>query len=625
MKDALPPFSAGELPPAAVAWLHPLQLIRTSYHVWLSTTAKEYIDRRETLAALDRIAVERAAYPVSSLYPCHTYDAELPQKLAKEGICIDYVADIGDSWNATYAVSKLIATPKLKVTGLADELPAAACVVLGGDLVYPTPSRDRYRRKMRSALVGARPGSPKGTPAPNLFAIPGNHDWYDGLTNFVREFCQGGTMGGWFLSQRRSYFAVRLTPGWWLWGIDIALDTRIDPPQQAYFQSIVRGDRGEPGRRFRPNDNIILCTAKPAWLEGEGRVTEDHRNLSHFVREMEKHGGCVRVVLSGDLHHYSRFENRDGDQLITAGGGGAYLTGTHQLPHQVPDLFARCHESGPAGVAAGTAPKPEDAFRAAAYPYPSRIDSRWLALRGVLLALRPANWPFAAFVGLLYWLFAWTLTQAEADLLDGPLRQLMWLPIDLALTPSATFAFVLAAAILASAVMLAAAGNRSSSRVLTVLWGLVHGFVHMVVALIVAWQIHRSRWLPRIEALVPFDRGADALVFAAVLILIGGFVGATLVGVYLVVSDMVLGWHTNEVFVSQSIMDYRNFLRIHVLPDGSLKIYPIGLRRTPRKWRYARERLDHAPYYEPTDRVLSPHLIEGPLTVTRRNQSRPIA
>jgi hypothetical protein len=87
----------------------------------------------------------------------------------------------------------------------------------------------------------------------------------------------------------------------------------------------------------------------------------------------------------------------------------------------------------------------------------------------------------------------------------------------------------------------------------------------------------------------------------------------------------VLGWHTNEVFVSQSIMDYRNFLRIHVLPDGSLKIYPIGLRRTPRKWRYARERDDHQPYYEPTDRVLLPHLIEGPLTITRRDRPRPIA
>ena len=40
--------------------------------------------------------------------------------------------------------------------------------------------------------------------------------------------------------QRRSYFAVKLTPGWWLWGIDIALDTSIDPPQQAYFLNLLQ-------------------------------------------------------------------------------------------------------------------------------------------------------------------------------------------------------------------------------------------------------------------------------------------------------------------------------------------------------------------------------------------------
>ena len=634
MKDALPPFGAGELPPKGVAWLHPVQLLRTAYHVWLSTTAKEYVDRRETLAALDQLPVPRECYPVSSLIPLSTYDAELSPRFLREGIWIDYVADVGDSWNATFAVSKLIVTPKLTPRGhVGEPLPAASWLVLGGDLVYPTPSRDAYRRKLRSALIGALPGWPDPppdprseldeNPAPNLFAIPGNHDWYDGLTNFVREFCQGGRIGGWFLAQRRSYFAVRLTPGWWLWGIDIALDTRIDPPQQAYFHSILRGERGTSGHTFQEHDNIILCTAKPAWLEGTGAVTEAHRNLSFFVREVERNKGCVRVILAGDMHHYSRYENSGGDQLITAGGGGAYLSGTHQLPSQVPDLWARAHESDPVGVAAGTGPKPEDAFRAAGHPYPSRKDSRLLALRGMLLALRPANWPFAVFVGLLYWLFVWALRRGKVDPLSLSLRDLMWFPVNLTLSPSVTVAFVVAATMLASAVTLAAAANRSQSRVLTVVWGMLHGFLHMVLALLVAREIYQWAWPDRIAAMLPFDN-AGGVVFAVSVILIGGFAGATLVGIYLTLSDMVLGWHTNEVFASLSIFHYRNFLRIHVLPDGSLKIYPIGLRRTPRKWRYAREREDHEPYYEPTDRVLLPHLIEGPLTITRRGRPRPI-
>jgi hypothetical protein len=626
VKDASPPFLAGERPPKAVAWLHPLQLLRTSYHVWLSTTAKEFIDRRETVAALDRAAVPRESYPVCCLAATTTYDAKLPDEIASKGVWIDFLADIGDSWNATYATTKLIVKPTLTLPGQPGPLPAASAVVIGGDLVYPTPSRSRYRLRTRSALVAARPGVLNGGPGTNLLVIPGNHDWYDGLTNFVREFCQGGRIGGWFMMQRRSYFAVKLMQGWWLWGIDIALDTRIDPPQHAYFMNIVRARPGQP-QEFAENDNVILCTAKPAWLDDGGHeATEARRNLSFFIREVvEKHGGCVRVILSGDVHHYSRYENQAGDQLITAGGAGAYLSGTHTLPRRVADLF----EDTDRAAREGRQPNPADAFRAADFPYPSRSDSRWLAMRAMLLALRPANWPFAAYVGCIYWMFAWTLILAERKLpasephrlLDQPLRQLVRLPVELALTPSATFAYFLAIAILASTVMLAAAGNRTSSRVLTVLWGALHGFAHMVLAMVLAWQIHRL-WSTRLASFLPFGDRAEGIVFAAELITIGGFVGATVVGVYLVVSDMVFGWHTNEVFAAQSIPHYRNFLRMFLDTDGTLRIFPIGLRRTPRKWRYARERADHAPYYEETDLLLAPHLIEGPLTVTRRNRPR---
>jgi len=164
------------------------------------------------------------------------------------------------------------------------------------------------------------------------------------------------------------------------------------------------------------------------------------------------------------------------------------------------------------------------------FPYPSRSESRWLALGGVLLALRKANWPFAAFVGFVYWLFVWTLMQAHTGLLTGSRRDLMWFPVDLALSPSATFAYVVAAAVLASTVMLAAAGNRTSWRLLTVAWGLVHGFAHMVLALFVAWRLEHWPRLDAIAALLPFERAA-AQVFAASFIVIGGMAGATVVGI----------------------------------------------------------------------------------------------
>ena len=49
----------------------------------------------------------------------------------------------------------------------------------------------------------------EGAP-PDMYALPGNHDWYDGLTSFMRLFCQGGWVGAWRTRQRRSYFAVKL-------------------------------------------------------------------------------------------------------------------------------------------------------------------------------------------------------------------------------------------------------------------------------------------------------------------------------------------------------------------------------------------------------------------------------
>ena len=158
-------------------------------------------------------------------------------------------------------------------------------------------------------------------------------------------------------------------------------------------------------------DNIILCTAKPAWTDSPERPTEAYRNLNHFVHDIvEKHGGHVRAILAGDLHHYNRYENPAGDQMITAGGGGAYLTGTQHLPQRVKDLCVNIN------VAPAQAANPPQ-YHAAAFPYPTRADSRRMALGALFLAFRPANWPFVFFVmGALYAFFARNLLQAVDDL-----------------------------------------------------------------------------------------------------------------------------------------------------------------------------------------------------------------
>ncbi len=37
-----------------------------------------------------------------------------------------------------------------------------------------------------------------------------------------------GWIGGWLLPQEASYFAIALPHGWWLFGLDLALDHDID-------------------------------------------------------------------------------------------------------------------------------------------------------------------------------------------------------------------------------------------------------------------------------------------------------------------------------------------------------------------------------------------------------------
>jgi Calcineurin-like phosphoesterase len=628
-----PPFEPGEAPPKKVAWLSPIQLIRTAYHVWLSTVAVEYLDRRETLAALDGHRFDHDNPLVDPVIkPGKVVDAFVP-KLPEGGVRIDFVADIGDSWEATYATAKMLVTDELKVRGLDTRLKPAHVVLLGGDLVYPTPSRERYRRRTRSALIAARPAHTGNDPG--LFAIPGNHDWYDGLTNFVREFCQRQYVGGWSMFQRRSYFAVKVAPGWWIWGIDIALDTRIDVPQQSFFLRLLSTeDVRDEDEQFHDNDNIILCTPKPCWTDDD--VDSDaYRNLTYFVREIverkekNKRHGFVRVILAGDVHHYSRYGNRRGDQLITAGGGGSYLMATHQLPRTLATLLPPADE--PRRELAGEAPEPvderkADAYLASDFPYPDRPTSRRLALRALFLAFRPANWPFVLFVGAVQCFLAWTLRQtlAEGDF-QGSARHLFLLPLQIALGPSATPVFFTILSTLIVCGILPIASQPSARKWLTGPWGVLHGTLQCVLALLLIRFVdtvvltHKSQLA---AALKPLNETAAVLLtFVVFIVVIGGLAGASLVGIYFVVSDLLFGWHTNEVFAAQSIVDYRNFLRMKIAENGDLTIYPIGLRKVPLKWRLRLDRKKTEPwqpFYDPADEVLAPHLIEGPIIVPRR-------
>ena len=65
-------------------------------------------------------------------------------------------------------------------------------------------------------------------------------DWFDGLHTFMRYICHKSWLGGWFLPQKKSYFALRLPNGWWVFGLDQALHGDIDVYQFKFFAELCR-------------------------------------------------------------------------------------------------------------------------------------------------------------------------------------------------------------------------------------------------------------------------------------------------------------------------------------------------------------------------------------------------
>src|SRR5258705_13793361 len=105
----------------------------------------------------------------------------------------------------------------------------------------------------RSGPTRPRPNPPpEGTPA--LYALPGNHDWYDGLSSLLRLFARNGReeIGGWCSRQSPSYFAIRPPQRWGLLAVDTQFGAYIDQPQLDYFH--------KAAGQIQPGGKIILCT-----------------------------------------------------------------------------------------------------------------------------------------------------------------------------------------------------------------------------------------------------------------------------------------------------------------------------------------------------------------------------
>src|SRR5512147_978354 len=347
-----------------VGWYDPGQLINTGLQVLISQIFGARADYR-------LIESFSAAEPV--------HDFSQPQEC-----WFDYVADLGDGWNSTYSIASLLAAERLSVRSVKRptvEVPRGSFLIMGGDQVYPVAGRDQYEERTVAPYSSAFPAG--GEPHPALFAIPGNHDWYDGLTSFMRLFAQSRLIGNWQTRQKRSYFAIRLPHNWWIWALDYQLESDIDQPQLEFFHQVA--DQMPPGGK------VILVGAEPDWIYGHIYHEKYRKNIEYLqtcVINQHAHAE-LRVAIAGDLHHYRRHEVADGSgaQLITSGGGGAFLLGT--MGPKVDQ------------VEFGDPPK-QFALKS---EFPDRRTSARLLLRNFLFPL--INPKFGLVTGILYLVIAW--------------------------------------------------------------------------------------------------------------------------------------------------------------------------------------------------------------------------
>ena len=518
-----------EAPPkrrAMVGWYDPRVLAHSGYQVAIANVFGRHSDTRliEALASQPQ--------------------GEFDYSEAAGDFWFDYVADTGDGWNSTYAIAAALAEPSLEFQQGAEKIrtEAGRVLVFGGDEVYPYPSRNEYEVRTETPYRHAFAGRAH----PDVFAIPGNHDWYDSLVAFSRTFCRPERgFAGCRTHQTRSYFALRLPANWWLLAIDLQLGADLDEPQVQYFQRVAS--------KMDDSARLIFCVPEPRWILEDAYPSHSNYEELTSTRFLEEKvfKRSASVFLTGDLHFYKRHENAAGVQKITSGGGGAFLHPTHAPNTQeLRNGFVQ---------------------RAA---YPDEKTSRRLTWRNFLFPLinPKSGWLYAFLYAMSAWLASasleWsdlgdlptaigaTLNAVVRDPLNG-----MWL-----VTIIGGFIFF----------------TDTHIRSWRIVGGLCHALMHLAAAFAVGWL-----------ALLLTTRGFDLtyghipqlLVSGLVVFVLGGPVGAFILGLYLFISIRVFKRHGNEAFSSLRIQDYKQWLRMRIAPDGSLTIFAIGLDRVPRRWK----------------------------------------
>ncbi|WP_328504516.1 metallophosphoesterase [Streptomyces sp. NBC_00457] len=268
------------------------------------------------------------------------------------------IGDTGEGDDPQYAV----------VPGLLEVGQDTRFAVVASDVIYPVGSADDYGTKF------FRPYQDYQAP---IYAIPGNHDWYEDLAAFMRVFCDDAPpltpeprprpfsrarlrsllwhrprpKDGQRLAEARklrsspAQQAVQPGPYWAIdagpvriIGIDTGLLGTVDAEQGAWLRDVSRGPRPK-----------ILITGSPLYVDGkyEPCAIDGGGTVDDIVRDPAHH---YVAAIGGDIHNYQRYPVPVGGrtiQYIVAGGGGAFMHATHTIPRvdiaNVTEKDFRCY------------------------------------------------------------------------------------------------------------------------------------------------------------------------------------------------------------------------------------------------------------------------------------------
>jgi hypothetical protein len=538
-------------PQKSVDWYDPRQLVKTGVKVLISSIFGDFNDKRELQAALN-----------------HNNPKKYFDDFSKEKeVWIDYVADTGDGFDSTFTIAKLLSEPKLVLEG--QETQTGQILIMGGDQVYPVASREEYKNRLRGPYSAAFPFDEKDKKPPHIFAIPGNHDWYDGLTSFLKIFGQKRSIGNLRTQQARSYFALSLPHNVWLFGIDVQLNSDVDFNQVKYFEEILENE-------VKPESKVILCTAEPSWIFKSSNKADSYNNLEYFENKIKNSENATQVLtLAGDLHHYASYKASDGTYKITAGGGGAFMHPTQNLPDEISNL-----REGKINLQK---------------TFPSSKDSKKLLFRNLWFAF--SSWKISAMIGAVY-VFVSSLLNLHFDKLENiSIGKVFEAAL---INPFVFLTFVFLILGLMGFSDTSPNNSKDRSSVLYSFFGFFHGAIHTLLILFVYYNV--VSYVPEIAS----SYFSEWLIIQGVMFGLGSLIGGSVFGLYLIMCNLFLKNHDNEAYSSLKWTGYKNFIRLHITEE-EIKIYPCGV-KSVQKWTVKND--DPNDVFTP-DRKVEPELIEN--------------